>query len=102
MPVIVIDTSCMIDLRKVDLLEALLQLPCTFVVPEVLFDGKWLHLEEAEKVALCEEGLKVRELTADAVGKASQHFKRHASTGLERLFCACLGRGDKRLHAVEW
>lgn len=90
MPVIVIDTSCMIDLRKVDLLKALLQLPYTFVAPDVLFDGEWLCLEEDEKAALCEKGLEVRELTAEAVGKASQYFKEHASLALNDCFALAL------------
>lgn len=90
MPVVVVDTSCMIDLRKVDLLKALLQLPCTFVVPDVLFDGEWLCLEEDEKAALCEEGLEIRELTADAVGKASQYFKQHALLALNDCFVLAL------------
>ena len=36
MPIVVSDTCCMIDLRKVGLLEALLQLPYTFVMPDIL------------------------------------------------------------------
>ena len=87
---VVSDTSCMIDLRKVDLLEELLQLPYTFVMPDVLFDDEWLCLTEGKKAALCKKGLEVRELSSEAVGKASQHFNRHASLALNDCFALAL------------
>ena len=39
MRIVVSDTSCIIDLHKVDLLFAILKLPYTFVIPHTLFDG---------------------------------------------------------------
>ena len=51
MRIIVSDTSCIIDLRKADLLEALLALPYTFVMPDALFEDELLSLTPAEKNA---------------------------------------------------
>ena len=80
----------MIDLRKVGLLEELLQLPYTFVMPDVLFEDEWLCLTERKKAALCEKGLEVTELSSETVEKASQHFNRHASLALNDCFALAL------------
>lgn len=58
MRIIVSDTSCMIDLRKTALLEAVLRLPYTFVMPNTLFEDEWLCLTAAEKKALRDWGWK--------------------------------------------
>ncbi len=42
----------MIDLQKAGLLEALLRLPYTFVMPDTLFEDEWLCLDDAEKQTL--------------------------------------------------
>ena len=42
MRVIVSDSSCIIDLGKSSLVRAVLQLPYTFVMPDVLFDDELL------------------------------------------------------------
>ena len=52
MRIVVSDTSCMIDLRKGGLLEAMLQLPYSFVMPDTLFENEWLGLSEGEKRTL--------------------------------------------------
>jgi hypothetical protein len=38
MRIVVSDTSCLIDLRKASLLEALIQLPYEIGIPDVLFE----------------------------------------------------------------
>ncbi len=48
---IVIDTSCMIDLRKAALLDAALALPYAFVTPDTLFENEWLS--PPDKKILC-------------------------------------------------
>ncbi|MCY4419660.1 MAG: PIN domain-containing protein [Gammaproteobacteria bacterium] len=90
MPVVVSDTSCMIDLRKVGLLEALLQLPYTFVMPDILFTDEWLCLTGEEKEALCEQGLEIKELSAESVEKASHYFNRYAPLALNDCFALTL------------
>ena len=42
MRIIVSDSSCIIDLGKSSLIRAVLQLPYTFVMPDVLFEDELL------------------------------------------------------------
>jgi hypothetical protein len=56
MQIVVSDTSCMIDLRKGGLLEAMLRLPYSFVMPDTLFENEWLGLSAGEKKNLAQSG----------------------------------------------
>lgn len=47
-------------------------------------------MAEDEKAALCEGGLEVRELTAEALERASRYFKQHASLALNDCFALAL------------
>lgn len=49
---IVSDTSCMIDLGKAALLEAILALPYRFLMPDVLFENEWLDLSASVRRVL--------------------------------------------------
>ncbi len=86
MRIVVSDTSCMIDLRKAALLEALLQLPYTFVMPNTLFEDEWLCLTGDEKQLLCDQGLEVRDLPGPLVQRASQYSNRHPRLQLNDCF----------------
>lgn len=90
MPIVVSDTSCMIDLRKAGLLQALLRLPHTFVMPDTLFEDEWLCLGAAEKRALCDLGLEVRSLDGPLVARAGRYFNRHARLKLGDCFALVL------------
>ena len=74
MRIVVSDTSCMIDLRKGGLLEAMLQLPYSFVMPDTLFENEWLGLSADEKRALLNLGLEVHTLPGPLVQRAAQYF----------------------------
>ena len=80
----------MIDLRKVGLLEALLQLPYTFVMPDILFNDEWLCLTDEEKTALRDQGLEVKELSGAIVEKATRYFNQHAPLTLNDCFALTL------------
>jgi hypothetical protein len=71
MSTVVGDTSCMIDLRKAGLLEAILRLPHRFIMPDTLFDDEWLCLAASEKAALRSQGLEVMELPGALVRQAN-------------------------------
>lgn len=88
--IVVSDTSCMIDLRKVNLLEALLELPYTFVMPNTLFEDELLCLTEQAKLTLCERGLEVRSLPGQSVSRAQQHFNEHRGLALNDCFALAL------------
>ena len=49
MRIVVSDSSCLIDPRKVSLLDALLQLPYEFLIPNTLFEDELLKFTAAQK-----------------------------------------------------
>lgn len=90
MRIVVSDTSCMIDLRKAELLEAVLQLPHTFVMPDILFEDEWLCLSDAEKQSLCDLGLEVRGLPGPLVQRAGRYFNQYSRLTLNDCFALTL------------
>lgn len=109
MRIVVSDTSCIIDLHKVDLLFALLELPYSFVIPDTLFDGELHRLTQAEKDQLQQRGLDVQELDGEGVTCAVDYFHAHPALHLndcfalrmaEQLDDAILMTGDANLRAV--
>ena len=90
MRTVVSDTTCMIDLRKVALLEALLRLPYTFVMPDTLFEDEWLSLTDDDKASLRDLGLGVRSLSGELVQRAGGYFNRHARLKLNDCFALTL------------
>jgi predicted nucleic acid-binding protein len=72
MRIIVSDSSCLIDLRKVSLLDAFLKLPYEILIPNTLFEEELLKFTEAHKRALLRGGLKVIDLPGERVLRAQQ------------------------------
>ena len=66
MRIVVSDSSCLIDLRKVSLLDALLRLPFEFLIPNTLFEDELLKFTAAQKKALLRGGLQVIDLPGRA------------------------------------
>lgn len=87
---VVSDTSCMIDLRKGGLLEAVLRLPYSFVMPDTLFENEWLGLSEDEKRALLNLGLEVHTLPGSLVQRAARYFNQYARLALNDCFALVL------------
>jgi predicted nucleic acid-binding protein len=85
----------MIDLRKAALLEPLLELPYTVVMPNTLFDDEWLCLTADEKAALCGRGLEVRELPGPSVTRAAAYFNQHRRLKLNDCFALTLAEDIK-------
>ena len=99
----------MIHLEKAALLNAVLALPYTFVMPDALFEDEWLGLSESDKKTLCGSGLEVRELSGTAVTRAAAHFNRHKRLTLNDCFALALAQdiddsilltGDSALRTV--
>lgn len=90
MRIIVSDTSCIIDLRKVALLQETLRLPYTFVTVNTLFEDEWLSLTDDEKKALLELGLEVRDLPGPSVLRAQQYFNQNRRLKLNDCFALTL------------
>jgi predicted nucleic acid-binding protein len=70
MRIVVSDSSCLIDLRKVSLLDALLRLPCEFLIPDTLFEDELLKFTATQKKSLLRGGLKVIDLPGERVLRA--------------------------------
>lgn len=109
MRIIVSDTSCLIDLHKVELLLALLNLPYTFVIPHTLFEDELSGLSIEERNALVAAGLEVRELDSDGVIASQRHFNENPGLHLNDCFAmrmaeeiadAILMTGDATLREV--
>jgi hypothetical protein len=56
MRIVVSDSSCLIDLRKVSMLELLLRFPYEFLIPNTLFEEELLKFTAAQKQALIVSG----------------------------------------------
>ena len=72
MRIVVSDSSCLIDLRKVSLLDAFLRLPYELLIPNTLFEEELLKFTAAEKKALVRGGLKVVDLPGNRVLRARE------------------------------
>jgi predicted nucleic acid-binding protein len=70
MRIVVSDSSCLIDLRKVSLLDALLRLPCEFLIPNTLFEDELLKFSAVQKKAMIRAGLQVIDLPGERVLRA--------------------------------
>lgn len=80
----------MIDLRKAALLEQMLRLPYSFIMPTPLFDDEWLSLSGEEKIRLRELGLDIRDLSGPLVQRAATYFNRHRRLKLNDCFALVL------------
>jgi predicted nucleic acid-binding protein len=70
MRIVVSDSSCLIDLRKVSMLETFLRLPYEFLIPNTLFEEELLKFSATQKKALIRSGLKVVDLPGERVVRA--------------------------------
>ena len=67
MRIVVSDSSCLIDLKKVSLLDTFLRLPHEFLIPNTLFEEEFLRFTAAQKKALVCGGLQVIDLPGEKV-----------------------------------
>lgn len=109
MQIIVSDTCCMIDLAKAAMLEEMLRLPYTFVMPGPLFNDEWLTLDDDGKERLRGLGLEVRDLPGPSVARAQAYFNDNRGLKLNDCFALVLAEdtdesmlltGDARLRTL--
>ena len=74
MPTLVVDSSCVIDLHKVALLDPLFELPYTIVMPQTLLDDELIRLTGHEKRGLMDLGLQTRHLDATDLVHAQRYL----------------------------
>lgn len=77
MRIIVSDTSCIIDLGKGRLIRAMLRLPYSFVMPDVLFENELIDFGPVKRDELRRLGLHVIELDGAGTERALAHFTEH-------------------------
>jgi predicted nucleic acid-binding protein len=90
MRIVVSDSSCIIDLNKVSLLDVFLRLPYEIVAPDTLFEEDLLHLAEAQKRTLIEGGLKVIDLPGERVLRAQQLLRSAPRLAVRAAFAFAL------------
>ena len=70
MRIVVSDSSCLIDLRKASLLDALVRLPYELLIPNTLFEDELRKFTAAQKRSLLRNGVRVIDLPGDRVTRA--------------------------------
>lgn len=95
MRIIVSDTSCLIDLRKVELLETLLRLPYEFLIPNTLFDQELVKFSAAQRKALLRGGLKVIDLPGERVSRAQTVIRQKPRLSVHDAFAFVLAESHK-------
>jgi predicted nucleic acid-binding protein len=70
MRIIISDSSCLIDLRKANLLTQFLRLPFEVLIPNTLFEDELVSFSDAEKKLLLDLGLGVVDLPGTQVSRA--------------------------------
>jgi predicted nucleic acid-binding protein len=72
MRIVVSDSSCIIDLRKANLLESFLRLPYEVLIPNTLFEDELLKFTPEQKHAMLSAGLRVVDIPGPGVVRAQQ------------------------------
>lgn len=99
----------MIDLMKASLLEEMLSLPYTFVMPGPLFEDEWISLSDDQKARLRALGLEVRHLPGESVLRSQTYFNTNRGLKLNDCFALVLAEdteesmlltGDARLREL--
>ncbi len=89
MPVLVSDTSVLIDLERCQLIAEVFALAAQIVVPDVLFNRE---LRDQAGAAYVELGLRVEILTADEVESAQQYQRAQRGLSVPDAFALALAR----------
>lgn len=105
MPILVSDTSVLIDLERADLLEEMFLLPFEFAVPDLLF-GRELAGELGDR--LIQLGLRIEELTSVELRRATAVNRQHAQLSVPDTFAFAIAEsrgwglltGDGTLRAL--
>ena len=91
MPVLVSDTSVLIDLERGSFLEPVFRLPYEFAVPDLLYERE---LRDHGGPALIDMGLRVEELDGTAVALALEYRRARRSLSLPDSFALALSKAN--------
>jgi predicted nucleic acid-binding protein len=90
MRVVISDSSALIDLAKVQLMEGTLALPYEFVIPDVMFADELLDLKHYQRGQLLELGFRVGSLDSEGTGKALQYGSSYKSLSVYDCFALAM------------
>jgi len=90
MRIIISDSSCLIDLHKAGLLEAIFDLPFSYAIPQPLFDEELLSISDDEKAMLVEAGMDVTVLPGEHVVLAQTYYNDNRRLKLNDCFALVL------------
>ena len=91
MPVLVSDTSVLIDLERGSFLEPVFRLPFEFAVPDLLYERE---LRDHGGPALIDMGLRVEELDGAAVALAFEYRRARRGLSLPDSFALSLSKAN--------
>jgi predicted nucleic acid-binding protein len=95
MRIVVSDSSCLIDLQKISLLDAFLRLPYEVLIPNTLFEDELLSFSTAQKRALVRTGLKVVDIPGERVLWAQQVLRDAPRLSIHDAFALVLAESEK-------
>lgn len=90
MAVTVCDSSCLIDLRKVSLLETFMALPFETLIPDALFKEELVRFTASQKELLLRGGLRAVELSPECVLRARVIVSDHLQLSIHDGFAFAL------------
>ncbi len=88
--VVINDASCLIDLHKVDLIEAMLRLPYDFTVALPVAKNELLNFSQKDWERFSIAGLRQVDLTGEQVGRAIAIRSAHPKLSAEDCFSMVL------------
>jgi len=97
MPVIINDSSVIIDLAKVRLIEPVLGLPYAFYIPDVLYHNELLSLGSHTREELLEAGFILGELDGDGVDLVFSYAATYPVLTDHDCFALALARSTEAL-----
>ena len=108
MEIIVSDSSVIIDLAKVGLIENMGALPYLFTIPDVLFEDELINLGDYHRNDLLRAGFKIGELSGAEVETAFSYPARYPALTVNDCFALALSTttasilltGDKTLRVA--
>lgn len=106
MRIVVNDTSCLIDLKKAGILDAMLLLPFEFKIPVTVFKSELRDLSPAEVIQLQKQGLQTVDQPPSQVERAMKLRSNRPTLSFNDCLCLALAEtlenaivltGDRRL-----
>ena len=111
MRAVISDTSCLIDMAKGGLIEAMFALPYRFAIPKVMYESELVVIPNIEKENLKNLGLKVSLLPKDAALRTKAYVESTPALSLNDCSALVLAEetpdsilltGDKHLRNVAY